>query len=112
VERRRFDAIVTDAPYGIAHGSRSASGRDRSPAELLGAAVPVWASVLRTGGALGIAWNTHGLARDELAQMCSRAGLDVCSTGPYLRFAHRVDAGIHRDLLIARKVGSSTEAGD
>jgi hypothetical protein len=111
VERRRFDAIVTDAPYGIAHGSRSAGGRNRSPAELLGAAVPIWASVLRTGGALGIAWNTHGLARDELAQMCSSAGLQVCSTGPYLRLAHRVDAGIHRDLLIARKLGPGANAG-
>lgn len=110
VERRRFDAVVTDAPYGIAHGSRSAGSRDRSPAELLGAAIPVWASVLRTGGALGIAWNTHGLSRDDLAQICSSAGLEVCSTRPYLRFAHRVDAGIHRDLLIARKLAAGADA--
>jgi hypothetical protein len=103
VERRRFDAIVTDAPYGVAHGSRSAAGRTRSPADLLNAAIPVWASVLRTGGALGIAWNTHGLSRDDLAGICTDAGLGVCAAEPYLRFAHRVDAGIRRDLLVARK---------
>lgn len=110
VGRRRFDAVVTDAPYGIAHGSRvGGSGRggprerQRSPADLLAAAIPVWASVLRTGGALGISWNTHGLARADLAAICAGAGLEVCASGPYLRLAHRVDAGIHRDVLVARK---------
>jgi hypothetical protein len=111
VERRRFDVVVTDAPYGVAHGSRTSggrgpSGRDRSPADLLAAAVPVWTSVLRTGGALGIAWNTHGLSRADLTALCTAAGLEVCDDGPYLGFAHRVDAGIHRDLLVARKVSA------
>ncbi len=108
--RRRFDVVVTDAPYGVAHGSRSGAGgvgrgagRDRSPAAILAAAIPGWATVLRTGGALGIAWNTHGLAREELARICAGAGLVVCDDGPYLELAHRVDAGIHRDLLVARK---------
>lgn len=111
--RRRFEAIVTDAPYGVAHGSRSGGagagrgvGRDRSPAAILAAAIPGWASVLRTGGALGIAWNTHGLARQDLAQICADAGLAVCDDGPYLELAHRVDAGIHRDLLVARKTSA------
>lgn len=109
VERRRFDAVVTDAPYGVAHGSRvrsggrGAPGRHRSPAELLAEAIPAWVSVLRPGGAVGIAWNTHGLARPDLAAMCVDAGLEVCNAGGYLGFAHRVDAGIHRDILVARK---------
>lgn len=124
--KRRFDAIVTDAPYGVAHGSRAGAGRGgggggggqqaggggrgggdgrvRSPAAILSAAVPGWGAVLRTGGALGIAWNTHGLARDDLARICADAGLAVCDDGPYLELAHRVDAGIRRDLLVARKV--------
>lgn len=71
---------------------------------LLEAAVPGWAAVLRTGGAMGIAWNTHGLARKDLAQICTDAGLTVCDDGPYLELAHRVDVGIHRDVLVARKV--------
>lgn len=104
LQRRRVDAVVTDAPYGVAHGSHAGrGGRDRSPADLLAEALPVWVSVLRAGGAVGIAWNTHGLARDDLAVMCTSAGLDVCDDGPYRGFAHRVDAGIHRDLLVARK---------
>jgi hypothetical protein len=104
LQRRRVDVVVTDAPYGVAHGSRGArGGRDRSPAELLEDAVPVWVSVLRPGGAVGIAWNTHGLSRADLAALCARAGLEVCDDGPYRGFAHRVDAGIHRDLLVARK---------
>ena len=114
--KRRFDVIVTDAPYGVTHGSRAggaraggpggtrAGGRDRSPGALLEAAVPVWVSVLRTGGALGIAWNTHGLSRADLAAICTGAGLTVCDDGPYLELAHRVDAGIRRDVLVARKV--------
>ena len=103
--RRRVDAIVTDAPYGVAHASKggSAGGRDRSPATLLAEAVPVWTSVLRTGGALGISWNTHGLSRDDLAAICAASGLEVCSDEAYLGFGHRVDAGIHRDVLVARK---------
>jgi len=104
LQRRRVDVVVTDAPYGVAHGSRGArGGRDRSPAELLEDALPVWVSVLRPGGAVGIAWNTHGLSRADLAALCARAGLEVCDDGPYRGFAHRVDAGIHRDLLVARK---------
>jgi tRNA G10 N-methylase Trm11 len=104
LQRRRADVVVTDAPYGVARASRGArGGRERSPAQLLEAALPVWMSVLRPGGAVGIAWNTHGLSRDDLAALCGGAGLEVCDAGPFRGFAHRVDAGIHRDLLVARK---------
>jgi hypothetical protein len=102
LQRRTVDVVVTDAPYGVAHGSRAHGDRERSPADLLAAALPVWVSVLRSGGAVGIAWNTHGLDRDALAALCRDAGLEV-DGGPFTRFAHRVDAGIHRDLLVARK---------
>ncbi len=126
--KRRFDAVVTDAPYGVVHGSgrtdagrdrdrsaasdpgkrdrSAASGpgkRDRSAARLLAEAVPVWAGQLRAGGALGIAWNTLGLRRDALSAVVSAAGLEVKDTGPFSQFAHRVDASIHRDLLVAVK---------
>jgi hypothetical protein len=115
LQRRRVDLVVTDAPYGVAHGSRTGGGAargrgDRSPGTLLAAGIPVWVSVLRVGGALGIAWNTHGLDRADLAAICTDAGLDVLEGGPYERFAHRVDAGIHRDLLVARKVTSGKGA--
>lgn len=111
--RKRFDAIVTDAPYGIVHGStRRPAGphrggrvqgaqRDRSPAELLARAVPVWAGQLRAGGALGISWNNYGLSRPELAQICSSAGLEVRAGGAWEEFSHRVDSSILRDIMVA-----------
>lgn len=102
--RRRFDAIVTDAPYGVVHGAQrgaDAGRRDRSPADLLSQAIPVWAGQLRTGGALGIAWNTLSLPRPELVTMLSAAGLEVFDDGPWLDFGHRVDQAINRDLVVA-----------
>lgn len=106
--RKRFDAVITDAPYGVVHGSRGdvrgVSGRrDRSPAGLLGEAVEVWAGQLKSGGALGIAWNTYGLSREDLADVATAAGLTPLDEGPWLRFGHRVDSAIHRDLFVAVK---------
>lgn len=105
--KKRFDVIVTDAPYGVVHGSRpilnpgETTGRkDRSPAGLLAEAVPVWASQLKPGGALGISWNTHGLSRAELVRIMIDAGLTPQDEGPWREFDHRVDASIQRDLLV------------
>lgn len=108
--KKRFDAVVVDAPYGVAHGSRTdvrgVSGRDRSAAALLTEAIPVWAGQLRPGGALGIAWNTLGLVREDLVGLVTEAGLEARDEGPWREFAHRVDSSIQRDLLVAvRPVG-------
>lgn len=106
--RRTFDAVVVDAPYGVVHGShtdvRGVSGkRDRSAAGLLGEAVPVWASQLRPGGAMGIAWNTLGMSREALADVLTAAGLAVCDGEAWHRFAHRVDSSIQRDVIVGVK---------
>lgn len=106
--RKRFDAVVVDAPYGIVHGSgtdvRGTSGRrDRSPAGLLREAVPVWAGQLMHGGAVGISWNTLGMAREDLASVLAGAGLVVQEGGAWERFAHRVDSSIRRDVIVATK---------
>lgn len=106
--KKRFDAIVTDAPYGVAHGAttdvRGVSGkRDRSPAGLLREALPVWAGQLMHGGALGLSWNTFGLTREDLGSMLTDAGLTVREGGAWERFAHRVDSSIRRDLIVAVK---------
>ncbi len=116
--RRRFDAIVTDAPYGVAHGAESAGRartgrggphrqdaagrqRDRSPLGLLTRAIGVWASQLKPGGALGIAWNTVTVARPVLIELLAGAGLQVRDEGAWREFAHRVDQAITRDLAVA-----------
>ena len=104
--KKRFDAIVADAPYGVAHGATTdvrgvAGKRDRSPAGLLREAIPVWASQLMHGGALGLSWNTFGLSREDLAAMLTANGLVVQEGGAWERFAHRVDSSIKRDLIVA-----------
>jgi Putative RNA methylase family UPF0020 len=99
-----FDLVVADAPYGVQHGSKTAGGRlARSPLDLLAAAAPGWAGLLRGGGALGIAWNTLVAPRREAAAVLAGAGLEPLDSGPYRRFEHRVDQAIRRDILVARR---------
>ncbi len=105
--KKKFDAIITDAPYGVVHGANSDvygkfSTRDRSPAALLKEAIPIWSSQLRKGGALGLSWNTYGLAREELAEIMEKANLEVQDSPDWQRFAHRVDSAIKRDLMVGR----------
>ncbi|MBF8187733.1 SAM-dependent methyltransferase [Nonomuraea sp. K274] len=97
---RSFDVVVTDAPYGVQHGSKGGSGLSRSPLELLRQAVPVWAELLRPGGAMGIAWNTYGGKSADLADLLIGAGLQVID---YPDFEHWVDQAIVRDIIVARK---------
>ncbi|RSM96524.1 SAM-dependent methyltransferase [Nonomuraea sp. WAC 01424] len=97
---RTFDVVVTDAPYGVQHGSKGGGGLSRSPLELLRQAVPVWAELLRPGGAMGISWNTYGGKSAELAAILTGAGLEVMD---YPDFEHWVDQAIVRDILVARK---------
>ncbi len=107
--KRKFDAIVTDAPYGIVHGSvsdvRGGTRKDRSATGLLSDAVPVWAGQLRIGGALGLSWNTLGTPRERLVGILEDAGLTVRDEGPWRRFAHRVDSSVHRDVIVAVREG-------
>ena len=98
-----FDAVVTDAPYGVQHGSRTADKLSRSPLDLLAEAVPVWAELVRPGGAVGISWNTFVGKRDDLAAILTAAGLAVCDGPGYDGFRHRVDQAIMRDLIVATK---------
>jgi len=98
-----FDLLVTDAPYGVQHGSRAGRGLARGPLDLLAAALPGWLTLLRPGGAAGIAWNTNVAGRDEAAAVLASAGLEVLDDGPYRDFRHRVDQAIVRDVLVARK---------
>jgi tRNA G10 N-methylase Trm11 len=100
-----FDAIVVDAPYGVQHGSRSGGQLARSPLDLLREAVPVWVEVLRPGGAVGIAWNTHVASRADALTMLADAGLEPLDHGPYRALGHRVDQSIQRDVLVATKPG-------
>ena len=97
------DVLVTDLPYGVAHGSYDDSGGiSRRPLDLLERAVPQWLPLLRPGGALGLSWNLK-VARRELAEDILVAnGLRIVEQQP---LEHRVDQGIERDVVVARKLG-------
>ncbi len=99
-----FDLVVTDAPYGVQHGSRTAAkGLARRPQDLLGEAVPVWTRLLRPGGAIGVSWNTLVAPREEVAGILATSGLVPVEAGPYSQLRHRVDQAIVRDVVVARK---------
>jgi SAM-dependent methyltransferase len=95
------DVLVADLPYGVAHGSHDEhGGLSRSPLDLLERAVPQWLPLVRPGGAFGLSWNTK-VARRELAEDILLAnGLEIVRYEP---LAHRVDQGIERDVVVARK---------
>ncbi|GAA2862258.1 hypothetical protein Acy02nite_53950 [Actinoplanes cyaneus] len=95
------DVLVTDLPYGVAHGSYDdAGGISRRPLDLLERAVPEWLPLLRPGGAIGLSWNTKVARREQAEDILLAAGLDLVEYG-YLE--HRVDQGIERDVIVARK---------
>jgi SAM-dependent methyltransferase len=95
------DVIVTDLPYGVAHGSRTSDrGLSRSPLALLEAAVPVWSQLLQPGGAIGFSWNTHVASRADAAEVLSANGFKIHE---YAGFEHWVDQSITRDIVVARK---------
>jgi hypothetical protein len=95
------DVLVADLPYGVSHGSYDdEGGMSRRPLELLERAIPQWLTLLRDGGAIGLSWNTK-VAKRELAEDILLAyGLELAD---HLPLEHRVDQGIERDVIVARK---------
>jgi Putative RNA methylase family UPF0020 len=97
------DVLVADAPYGVAHGSvTEEGGLSRRPLDLLERAVPQWVLLLRAGGALGLSWNTKVAKRELAEDILAANGLEIVVL-PDL--SHRVDQGIERDVVVARKRG-------
>jgi SAM-dependent methyltransferase len=90
MKARSVDLIVGDLPYGVVHTAK----------ELLATALPQWVELLRPGGALGVSWNTHHSPREQAVKLLEQQGLDVLEDGG---FAHWVDQGITRDIVVARK---------
>ena len=98
------DVVVTDAPYGVQHGSHG-GGRSlqRRPLDLLAEAAPGWARLLRPGGAMGIAVNLRTCPRGDALALLEGAGLEPRDTAAYRGFEHRVDQAIQRDLVVGTK---------
>jgi len=100
----KFDAIATDLPYGVQHGSvAGGQGLSRRPMDLLAAALPGWSALLKPGGAVGLAWNRHVAGREKVVELLAANGFGVLDSVPYLSFRHVVDQSITRDIVVARK---------
>jgi SAM-dependent methyltransferase len=95
-----FDVVVTDAPYGVQHGSHAGGGLQRRPLDLLVEALPGWVRLLRPGGAVGIAVNVRTCPRADALAALAAAGLEPRDTAAYQGFEHRVDRAIQRDLVV------------
>lgn len=102
LKARQFDVIVTDTPYGVQHGSHG-DRIARNPLALLESALPGWVRTLRDGGAVGMTYNRHVAAPDQLAALLEANGLTVDGDPDDGAFRHRVDASIDRDLIVARR---------
>ncbi|MEV8506605.1 SAM-dependent methyltransferase [Actinoplanes sp. NPDC051475] len=97
------DVLVADLPYGVAHGSHDdEGGMSRRPLDLLERAVPVWLTLLRPGGAVGLSWNTKVAKRELAEDILIANGLELVA---HEDLSHRVDQGIERDVVVARKPG-------
>jgi hypothetical protein len=84
-----IDVVVTDAPYGVQHGSHGSGGSlQRRPLDLLAEALPGWVGLLKPGGAVAV---------------LERAGLEPRDTAAYRGFEHRVDQAIQRDIVVGTK---------
>ena len=106
LQARSVDALACDLPYGVQHGASPAPGAlERSPAQLLDAALPAWRDVLRPGAGVALSWNLRTLPRTELVGLLEAHGLDLCGPHEDGRFEHRVDRSITRDVVVARRPG-------
>lgn len=96
VHRKRFDLIVTDAPYGVQHqGSKDR----RSPEDTLLTAIPGWADSLAPGGRMAIAFNSYMPKRATLQDAIAAQGLTCLPTD----LEHRMSESILRDIILAER---------
>lgn len=103
---RSFDVVVGDLPYGVQHRASAGGGKARSPLELLGASLAGWRTLMRSGAAMGLAWNTKTLPRSEVERLLNEHGFDIVEQPA--SFEHVVDRSILRDVILARKGGAAT----
>ena len=103
---QQFHLIVGDLPYGIAHGNTTGAKNTsitRNPSELIETCLEGWVKVLKTGGALVLAWNAFVISRKKLQIFFENSGLKVLVDEPYNEFEHMVDKSIKRDIIVAIK---------
>ena len=104
LKARSVDLLVADLPYGVQHGATPSPGTlQRSPDELLAAALPEWREVLRPGAGVALSWNRRTLDRSGVVARLTAARLELVTPPEDDRFVHRVDRSITRDVVVARR---------
>ncbi|NRA67446.1 MAG: hypothetical protein HRU19_23390 [Pseudobacteriovorax sp.] len=91
----KFDAIVSDLPYGIQHFA----GKKRNPLDVLTNCFPSWNKLLNPGAAIVLAYNSYLPSRGEMISLCERQGWEIRPTD----LEHRMSESIKRDIIIAIK---------
>lgn len=88
--------IVADLPYGIQHQGALVT--------LLENCMPVWASMLRKGGAIALAWDATRFSAQKMYELLREVSdLEILSESPYDSLEHRVDRVIkRRDIVLLR----------
>lgn len=103
-KRDWFDAIITDLPYGIAHGAQGKEDDlSRRPLELLDSALAGWLECLKPLGVVVLSWNTKVAGREKLLDVLEKHHLTIIPESQTSQFRHVVDQSIVRDVAFARK---------
>lgn len=96
VQRKTFDLIVSDVPYGVQHQG----GKDkRNPTDILLGAIAGWTKCLAQDGTMAIAFNSYMPKRDVLEDAFKAAGLKPLETN----LSHRMSESILRDVIVLTK---------
>lgn len=96
LQGKRFDVLLSDLPYGIAHFTTPGT---RNPLPTLERCAPQWVDSLKKGGAMVLIFNSLQPKRASLRQLFTALGMQAIEMG----FAHRMSESIVRDLLILKK---------
>lgn len=59
--------------------------------------------MLKNGGTIVLAWNSHVMTRKKMARFFEEHDLEVLNNPPYDNIEHRVDAAIKRDVIVVKK---------
>lgn len=89
--------IVADLPYGVQHQGQLT--------DLLLAALPIWRTMLRPGGAIVLAWDATRFPRSEMiALLRSQEVFTLLDSPPYTELSHSVDRVIKiREVIVLRR---------
>jgi len=97
VQRKRFQLLVCDLPYGIQHSTTRGT---RNPLKLLRECAPAWIKCMRTGGVMVLIFNTYQPARSDLEHLFVEEGLQLQDFSA----PHRMSESILRDLIVFKKI--------